>query len=265
MMRMPLAFLRRDFFIWSSYRLSVIWQILGVVVLMVVIYFLGTIVGNNPNIIQEESGSYLAFFLAGLAFTDFFYQGLISPSQAIRDNQRAGTLEPMLVTPISLMGLVFSASLFKFLLAFARMTTYLTFGIVLLGFWRDVHIAAAAMVFITAAAAFLALGTISAAFIMVVKQGDPVILGYAALSGLVGGMLYPVQALPSWLRPVTDLFPLTHALSGMRTALAGGGVADVTTEILALLAMSAVLLPLALLSFNWAVDRTKREGSLDQY
>lgn len=259
------AYVRRDFLIWSSYRLSVIWQLLGVVVILGVLFFINRVIGPNNELIPQQSGSYLAFVLSGIAFTDVFLQGLTSPPFAIRENQKAGTLEPMLVTPISVHALAFSASLFKFLLAFARMALYLAFGAVALGFWQGANALAGAMVFVPAALTFLSLGSVSAAFIMVVKEGDPVLLIYGAVSAIVGGTLFPVEVLPEWVQSAAALFPLTHALSGMRAALAGATPAEVLDQARVLAIMAAILLPFGQVVFRWAVGRSKLEGTLDQY
>ena len=85
-MSVAAAFLRRDFYIWTSYRLTVVWQLLGPGIVICAVYFAGVAFGQQPS-------TYGSFLLGGLAFTDIFFQVLNSPPQAIRDNQRAGTLE----------------------------------------------------------------------------------------------------------------------------------------------------------------------------
>jgi hypothetical protein len=59
--------------------------------------------------------------------------------------------------------------------------------------------------------------------------------------------------------------PLTHALSGIREGLDGASLVDVAPQIALLSALAAVLLPAGLLSFSWAVRRSKQEGSLVEY
>ena len=86
------AFLRRDYLIWSSYRLSAFWQVFGVFVTLGLVYFAGTAIGDRSELIDEENGSYIAFILIGLAFMDVLLQGLSSLPRAIADNQRAGTV-----------------------------------------------------------------------------------------------------------------------------------------------------------------------------
>lgn len=265
MIQQAYFFVRRDLMIWSSYRLSVVWQFLGVAVIVGVMFFVSRVIGPNSDLIPQQSGSYLAFVVSGIAFTDVFLQGLTSPPFAIRENQKAGTLEAMLATPISVRGLAFSASLFKFLLAFGRMAIYLAFGAFVLGFWREANLLSASLVFVPAAITFLSLGSLSAAFILVIKEGDPVLLIYGAMSALIGGALFPVEVMPDWIQSAARYFPLTHALSGMRAALAGAGPSAVNEQIRALTVMAVILIPVGQLALNRAVSRAKMEGTLDQY
>jgi ABC-2 type transport system permease protein len=257
-MSVALAFLRRDFQIWTSYRLTVIWQLLGPAVVICAAYFAAIAFGQQPS-------TYGAFLLSGLAFTDIFFQILNSPPQAIRDNQRAGTLEPLLMTPVSMVTLVLSSPLFKCVLALWRMTALLVFGAIALGFWHQMNLVSGLLVFVPAALAFIALGTVSAAFVVVVKQGDPVLVAYGAVMGLLGGALFPTQTLPGWLQLVAQLFPLTPALNGLRAALDGAAPQDVLGDCIELLAMSAILLPLGVVAFNWSVLRAKEDGTLGHY
>lgn len=260
-----LAFIRRDFLVWSSYRLSVLWSILGVVVLSGIVYFLGSALGDNAAFIAEQSGSYVAFLLAGIAFTDVFYQGLVAPPQAIREHQSAGTLEPMLVTPINMAQLALLASVFKVLLSITRLAVFLAFGVLVLGFWEDANPLSALLIFIPAWLSFLGLGTLSAAFIILVKQGDPILVAYGAISSLLGGTLFPIEVLPDWIRPFSNWIPLTPGLAGIRAALNGASPAEIAIHLQALIIMAAVLLPVGLAAFHRAVVRSKKVGTLDQY
>lgn len=269
-MSVPLAFLRRDLLIWSSYRTAVLWQLLGIFVFIGLVYFLGatfegsrTLTGGGA--ISAQTGGFVGFVLSGIAFTDVLMQGLYALPQAIRGNQKDGTLEPMLLTPISTMSLAVSSSLFGFVQALARMIVYLGFGVVALGVWREANVLTLLAVLVTATLSFVALGALSAAFIIVLKQGDPIIVAYSALTALVGGVFFPVSALPVWIRPISRLVPLTYALDGLRLALDGAPLARVAGPLVALGGMALVLLPLGALAFNLAVNYAKKEGSLGQY
>jgi ABC-2 type transport system permease protein len=257
-MEIALAFLRRDFQIWTSYRLTVMWQLLGPGIVICAVYFAAIAFGQDPT-------TYGAFLLSGLAFTDIFFQVLNSPPQAIRDNQRAGTLEPLMMTPINMVTLLIASPLFKCVLALWRMTALLVFGIVVLGFWHQANVISGLLVFAPASLAFVALGTLSAAFVMVVKQGDPVIVAYGAIMGLVGGALFPTQTLPPWAQTIAELLPLTPALAGLRAALEGATPGEVAGYSAELLTMAVILMPLGMFAFGRSVRHAKQEGTLGHY
>lgn len=263
-MSIVLAHLRRDFLIWSSYRLAAFFQVAGVFMTIGLIYFAGKAIGDRSALVEGEGG-YIAFVIVGLAFTDLLAQGLASLPRGIQDNQRAGTLESVLMAPVAEWQLLVSCWLFRFLFSAFRTAALMMFGWLALGFWPAANPLAIVAVVVPAQAAFLAMGAFSAAFLLLVKQGDPVLLAYAAASAILGGAFFPVEALPDWMQPVTLLVPLTHALSGIREGLAGGSGADVAPQALTLTVMAALSLPLGLYAFRWAMKRAKEEGSLGEY
>lgn len=72
--------------------------------------------------------------------------------------------------------------------------------------------------------------------------------------------------LPAWLRPLAYLLPLTYSLQAMRRALLiGDSLAALAREVVILIAFAAVLLPLSLLAFRYAVRRARVDGSLAQF
>ena len=115
-------------------------------------------------------------------------------------------------------------------------------------------------------ASFSGIGIISAAVVLLVKKGDPVTWLLGSVSSLLAGVYYPVEVLPGWLEPLSRVLPLTYALDAMRLSmLQGHSIADLCSDIFALLAFTVILTPLAFLVFKKALKRAKKEGSLIQY
>ncbi|HEX4076895.1 MAG TPA: ABC transporter permease, partial [Candidatus Acidoferrales bacterium] len=111
--------------------------------------------------------------------------------------------------------------------------------------------------------AFSGLGILSAAYQILFKRGNPAKWLLLGISGLVGGMMYPVSVLPGPLQIVARLIPVTYSLEGMRAALlAGAPWRDLLPSIAALLIFAAVLIPLSFAVFAWALRRTKITGTL---
>ncbi len=113
---------------------------------------------------------------------------------------------------------------------------------------------------------FSSLGVISASFIMVFKQGDPLGFLVGAVSGLFGGMVFPVESLPVALRWISYLLPITHGLDALREILLKGGTLhDVWFDMVVLMGFPVVFVPLSLYCFSQAVRFARREGSLLKY
>jgi ABC-2 type transport system permease protein len=258
------AFVRRDWLAWTSYRMGVLTNVIGVVAVVVLVSLIGSAAGGG-NAASAAGGGYVPFVLAGLAFTDAFEVGLTSLPRAIRDGQLSGTLESVLLAPIKSWQLVTASGVFSILQAYVRCALFVGVGVVGLGYWHGADVPATLLVFVLGTLAFLGLGLLSAAMVLLFKQGDPIIFGYAAASALLGGTLFPTSALPEWLGTVSALFPLTHALSGVRSALDGTPISGVLPQIVTLAVMALVLVPCGLAAFRAALDRSRREGSLVHY
>ena len=86
------------------------------------------------------------------------------------------------------------------------------------------------------------------------------------MSSLVGGAFFPVEILPDWLRVISFLLPITHALEALRLSmLEGYSIATLWRPLTALAVMAGTMLPLGLWLFSYAVDHARREGTLMQY
>lgn len=264
----PLAFLKRDFLIDVSYRFKFLLQISSIFISTLLFFFLSKLVGQGvANQLEQYGGNYFAFVLIGIAFSDYLSVSLHSFAKQIRDAQMMGTLEALLVTPTSIPTLLFSSSLYNFLFTSIRVILYLTIGVLIFGL--NLHVTsffAFFVIMMLTILAFAGIGLLSAAFIIVFKQGSPISWSIGTISGLLGGVYYPVSVLPSWLKPYAYLLPITHALEAMRLVLLRGATfVAVYEKVLALVAFVILLLPLGLLAFGYGLKMAKKEGSLIQY
>jgi len=263
-----LAFLKRDFLIDVSYKLKFLLQVGGIFISTLMLFFLSRLVGAGvANQMEPYGGNYFAFVLIGVAFTDYLSVSLGSFSGQIRSAQMMGTLEALLVTPTSVPAILFSSTLYNFSFTSLRVLLYLTIGILLFGLKLHVtSLLAFTVIMVLTILSFAGIGLLSAAFIIVFKQGSPVSWLMGTASGLLGGVLYPITVLPSWLKPYAYLLPITHALEAMRQVLLNGATFPaIYKEMFALSLFVFFLLPLGLLSFGYGLKLARKEGSLIHY
>jgi ABC-2 type transport system permease protein len=261
-----LAYFRRDLQIALSYRAAFAFQVADVVLTAGAFYFLARLVGPDPAALAPYGGNYFAFVLIGMALTTYFTFSLGAFTQQIREGQLSGTLEATLLSPTGLPTALLAMYLYPFLWNLLELFLYFLVGALLGLSWEGMNLAGILLVLFVSLPAFGGIGILSAAFILLLKRGDPITWILASLSWLLSGTLYPVAVLPEWLRLLAQFLPLTHSLEGARKALLqGAGVHDLLQEISALLLFSAILLPLSLLAFRWAVDRARVLGTLGHY
>jgi len=173
----------------------------------------------------------------------------------------------LFLTPVKVPQFLMGSGLWDFFYATLEVMLYLTVGILVFGLrLPSANLGPAALILFLTLFAFMGLGVISAAFIMRFKRGNPVTWMVATASELLGGVYFPVDVLPPVLRKLSNIVPMSHALTGLRKSLlAGAGWGDVLPQALALAGFIAVLWPVGVYSFRLALAKARADGSLGHY
>lgn len=258
-------FFWRDLAIARTYRAPFVFEAGEALFGAAMFYYVARFV-DSPELARAlpQGGGYFAFALVGFAFFDYLSVALDSFDRSIEEARMNGTLEPLLVTQTSLPVMLAGSALYPFVATTIRVAIYIGWGAVLFGFplgaanWGAVFIVLAVTVL-----AFSGLGILSAGYLILFKRGNPGKWFLLGVSSVVSGMLFPVAILPSWLQFVARLNPVTYALEAMRAALLGGaGIIALARPLFVLLLFAAVLLPVSMAIFGWALQRTKSTGTL---
>jgi len=262
------AFVKRDFQNEISYRVSFLLQLFGIFINVSVFFFLSKLFGTAqmPQLAQY-GGNYFAFVLIGIAFNYYLSVSLNSLSQSIREGQIMGTLEALLVTQTEIPTIIFSSSIYGFLFTTLRVIVFLIIGVLVFGLdLSRANYPGALVILLISIIAFSSFGILSASFVMVLKRGDPVASFFSGISWLLGGVYYPVSILPAWLKPFSYFLPITYSLDDMRLALIKGeSFYHLLPSIFSLLLFTAILMPVSIYFFQYAIRLAKRDGSLTHY
>jgi ABC-2 type transport system permease protein len=268
MLRKSLAFFRRDLAIARSYRIVFGFEILEAFFGVASFYYLSRFVSTDQLTRTLPHGTdYFAFALVGFAFFDYLSVSFSAFDTSVLEARQNGTLEAMLVTetPVSL--ILTASAAYPFVLLALRTIIYLAWGILVFHFpIQHANWVGAMVVLGVSILAFASLGIISTSYLLLFKRGNPARWLIVGVSGLLGGMMYPVSVLPGPLQWLSRLVPVTYSLEGMRHALlAGAGFSALWPSVRALLLFSAILLPLSSMLFGWALQRTKITGTLTHF
>lgn len=259
------AFFRRDLAIARGYRGAFVLQILEAFFGVATFYYLSRFV-ESPELKRSlpQGGNYFAFALIGFALFDYLGVALDSFDKTLEDARQNRTLEALLVTQTSLPLMLVGSLVYPFVSTVLRTVVYLAWGVLLFGFsLRGANWLGAIIVLLASILAFSGLGVLSTSYLLLFKRGNPAKWLLLGLSGLVGGMMYPVSVLPGSLQAIARLIPITYSLEGIRAALLGGApFRELWPSVIALLIFAAILLPLSFAVFAWALRRTKITGTL---
>ena len=256
----------RDLLTATSYRVGFLMSLGSSALSVIGIYFLSRAVGDSAGSLEPYGGSYFGFALVGVVLASLMALGLTGMSSHIREAQMMGTLELMLLSPNRLGVLFVSSSLWAHAQALLTVTLYVVVAVLLGVSFQQANLPMTFVSLALAVLSFNALGLISAAVVIVIKQGNPVAVLISLASVLLAGVFYPVSVLPSWLQAIGQLLPLTQALELVRRAALGGeGIGTLWGPFLLLSAITLVTIPLGLWACRRAIRIAQTDGSLSQY
>jgi ABC-2 type transport system permease protein len=258
------AVLRRDLQLFASYRLRFASQLFSLLFSVVLFYYVSRLVSVRQFPRHDE---YFAFVMVGLAMMELLTATLHTVPTNLRSELLSGTFERMVVSPFGPLGGIIALSLFPMALALLMATITILAAGILFGLpveWSTAPLAIPAA--LLGMLAFLPLTLLVAAAVLVVKQSGSVVGFLASGLALAGGAFFPVSVLPSWIRWISDVQPLTPALELTRHELVGATISDPPWVAVGKLAAFAILLlPISILAISKGIRYCQRRGTLIEY
>lgn len=242
-----------------SYKVSFAVECVDVVIGVAAFYYLSRVLGNR----HPDGYDAFGFLLVGLAANNAMTTALTSLSGAVKLDQQSGALKPMMMAPTAPALLVAYGSVYPVVRSAASAAAFLFAGAIFGVAFGHANVLSAVVVSGLALAAFAALGLLSAASVLVLKRGDPIVWLFSALSWLLGGVFFPVAVLPLPLQRAASWLPITHALNALRAALLKGStLAQLRGDIVILFAIAVLGFPAGLYLVHRGIERVKQTGTL---
>ena len=262
------AFLKRDYLLASASRLSLVWQLATVLFAAPTMYYLGRLIQpvSSPDL-EPYGGDYFAFVIVGIAFSGFFSAMMSAWATGIRNEHLGGTLDAVLVSPVSLLTVAMGASLWGTLVAAIQTLAYLLVGRAVFHLtFGQANAGSLIVAVLVTMMVYASLGMVSAALILLLRSGDPLTGMLAAVSVLTAGVFYPTTVLSPTLQHIAQWVPLTHSLQAIRLALlTRAGIGSLREEIVTLALFALLVTPFALMILHLAVRVGKRLGTLVEH
>jgi ABC-2 type transport system permease protein len=258
-----LAVMRRDLYVYLSYRTRLVSQVLTAVFSLTLFYYVSRLVHVSGF---GSHDAYFGFVVVGISLVSVMYSCFSIP-ELVRQELIAGTFDRLLLSPFGAIRSVLAMTMFPMLYSFLLAIITLSLGCVIFGLqlhWSTVPLSIPVMFLVLLA--FLPFGMLFAALTVVVKQGNVGTSWVIALLSIIGGLYFPVSLLPNWLQTAAKLQPFTAATDLLRHLLVGSSLGESPkTSLLKLVGFAAVLLPLSIFALSRAILFGQRRGTIIEY
>jgi ABC-2 type transport system permease protein len=261
-------FFKRSCVMLISYKTSLALGILGGFIGLLQFTFMGKFLndGNSFPALAQYGGNLLSYLIIGTAFTSFLGVSLGSFQSTIRSEQQMGTLEFLLLSDTPLELILIYSGLINFIQALVNVIVLLIIVVLVFGISMDVNILGATISIILTITSLSGIGLMSAGIIIMTKVGDPISWAMTTLTGLFSGVLFPIEYLPSFIRPISYILPTTYALHTLRMALIqNAGTKELMPHLVLLLLITLITIPLGFIVLRMGFNHARRSGSLVQY
>jgi ABC-2 type transport system permease protein len=261
-----LAFVRRDFYIQTSYKFQLLFELTGGFFVIALFYFISALMDSESSrkLLARFETDYFSYALIGVAAAGLLQTGLAGFAQRLRIGMTEGSLEMTFACPTRPIWILTLPCLWAFFFEALKGLVVVLMGVLVFGADLDrANFLSCAVILLLTITSYSVFGLLSASIILIVKRGDPINLAFAAASALIAGAFFPVELLPGWLGAIAKVLPMTYAYEGLRASLlVGASLADVARDAIVLGGFSMVGLPLAIAATSKAIRRAKMDGSL---
>ncbi|HET6349751.1 MAG TPA: ABC transporter permease [Candidatus Krumholzibacteria bacterium] len=208
-------------------------------------------VAPRPQVLFNPDTRSANLLIPGLIAILLTFSGTLLTAYAIVRERERGTLEQLMVTPVSAVGLIMGKLVPYLVLAFCQlvlvvflMTT--VFRVPING--SMLLLAVLSLIYLTSLLSIgLMISTRAKTQIEATQAAQAILLPSIMLSGYI----FPLSSLPVPLRMLSYLLPATHFIAISRgIIIRGAGIGDLVSEVLALAIISTVLLTASVVLFR---------------
>jgi ABC-2 type transport system permease protein len=259
------AFFDMGFSTAIAYPLSFGISMLQPMVPVATFFFVAQLVADGPSV----GGDYFSFVIIGFLVTRAYGGALGGFASEMHSAVQQGRFEMLLVEPVRWRLLPFGMAQWQltrhiFVAAIAASAS------LLLGFeirWNTLPLALT--VFLLGLLASLAIGILSGAVSVLSKRSNPVLTVYNLVAGILAGVAFPIELLPTPIRALSWLIPHTYSITAMRRLLLFQGDTvpgpTVNQALIALTLFNLFMYPLVMWVYGRIMETGRRTGVLHGY
>lgn len=202
--------------------------------------------------IESDELSYIDFLVPGILAMSLMNSGMIGLASAFVTYREKGILRRIRATPFPLSSFIVARIVSQLFTSVTQAVILVGLGMLLFGLDVTGNILAVFFMVVLGSLAFLSLGFVISAFARNQESADSIANAISFPMLFLGGVFFPVESAPAWLKPLMRLIPLRYLVDGLRELMVRGAtLTDIWLDIVVMLATCAVGFILALRFFRW--------------
>jgi ABC-2 type transport system permease protein len=207
---------------------------------------------DADNAIYGKGAKFMDFFVPGImAFVVFMLTTLLTLISFVGE-RTSGNLERLQATPLRASEIVIGYAIAFSIIGMLQSILLLVIGVTVFNIMIVGHIALAFLVIALLAVVSLSLGILLSSLAKREAQAIQFFPLIVLPTFLLAGIFWPVEAIPSWLRPLSYAIPPSYAVDATRSVmLRGWGMGGIWVDIVALFGFAVAFLSLAV----WSLQR----------
>ncbi|MGH2533494.1 MAG: ABC transporter permease [Thermomicrobiales bacterium] len=247
---------------YSAYLVDVIrWP------LSTLLFFLTLWVTYDVSGLSEVAGANVAgFLLIGMLGMEAWNSTVWSSGYAFEHERHEGTVSALFLSPASRVAVIMGYGVGSFIWSLPSLAMVGLLSLVTGASFNVTDPFAVVAAMLAMYAGSLCTGFALAGLFVLSRRGN-VLANFLQLPiWILAGFVVPRSELPDWLQPLSNAIPASHAIDALRgSTLTGESLTDVSTTLLASLAVSAGFVIVGLISLRRVEYAAKRSGTLDFY
>lgn len=196
--------------------------------------------------------TYVDFLIPGMVALSIMQLGIFTVAFGVVQAKRLGVLRRLMATPLRPVELLAAQTVVRLGMVLAQVLVLVGLGVVLFKYTLVGNFVELVVVGVLGGLVFLALGYAIAGRARSEEQAAPLANLVSMPQMFLSGIFFGREALPTWLKPISDVFPLTFLADAAReVSTQGAHLWDVRGDILGLLAWLAIAFVAAVKLFRF--------------
>ncbi|MHA1617003.1 MAG: ABC transporter permease [Candidatus Njordarchaeales archaeon] len=187
----------------------------------------------------------------------------------LREEQEMGTLEQLLLTPANIYHILLGSTIFTVALSATQFISVILFGGLMFGFLPELAKPSTLLAIL-----YLVLGIVPltgfalliGCLIVSIREAEAIIRLLEPIIAFLVGVFYPITIMPSFVKYLALLIPLTISLQDMRAVILElDYVFNPYLDMMILLTYCIVWPSIAMITYRYVERKAKKEGGLGGY